>query len=74
MTRPVLLKLWSMDQHHQHRLGAYYTCKFMGHVQDQVNQDLWGVGPRNPQQALLGIPTPKSENHWVRQLSWDGRW
>ena len=46
MKRPMLLKLWSMDQHHWHHVGAYYyTCKFMSHIQGQVNQDLWGVGP-----------------------------
>lgn len=33
-----------------------------------------GVGPRNPHQALLGILTPTSENHWVRPLGWDGHW
>lgn len=44
MTRPMLLTLGSMGQYHQHHLGAYYTCKFLDHIQDQVNQDLWGGG------------------------------
>jgi len=25
-----LLKVWSIDQHHQQRLGAYYRCRYSG--------------------------------------------
>ena len=39
-SRPVLLKVWSMNQHHQHHLGSFRNTKFRGLAEDKLIQNL----------------------------------
>ena len=39
-SRPVLLKVWSKNQHHQHHLGSFRNTKFRGLAEDKLIQNL----------------------------------
>ena len=39
-SRPMLLKVWSMGQKHQHHLGSSQKCKLHGLTADKLNQKL----------------------------------
>ena len=47
MPREVVLKVWSLDQEHQHHLKTCQKCKSLGSRPRPTESEILGMGPRN---------------------------